>query len=588
MFQGAWQESHYWLAAGSTIFQFLGIGVLLWVFGGLVRWSLRKVQPQVQYAAALGLLLATAAVPVGLFVAALDSSGVLIAQHDRAASGLSLPTNGKLRRGPAQKLAGTFPGHEPRFREIVSVGPAPRPGSIDWQALVTSGWNGVRDFSCRWLPWLWLLGTPLMLAVLACGVTGAGRLRRVGRLLHAGDVFAAGQRLLAALRVGRQVTIVICDKVAAPLLVGIVRPAILLPPAVLAGCSPEQIEMILMHELAHVRRWDNLVNLAQRVIEAALFFHPVVWWLSSWVRLEREECCDQVVIAHTGRPQTYAETLAALALPGIAPRHAAAAMADSHLVTRIRHILKLEDESMNVSRKVFVAACGLAIFAGCFAASWAQQPYGTAPQTVGRPPLPGPANSRDGAGTFSNDPLAAQAELLRAIKAGYIQAACSQPVGQITYSLAQDERGWEAAQFQANPLSATQLGSRYRVLPAPRKWGPEQATGAPDSPDHPHNPGNAWCPATADGQEEWLELTYGEPVEPLVLVVYECLKPGALTRVVAFDAAGNELNAWSGKDPSPPRQRQRKRDFRRSAEAQEDQDHSPAAVLRFAAHRGLE
>ena len=73
---------------------------------------------------------------------------------------------------------------------------------------------------------------------------------------------------------------------AAPSLLGIVRPLILLPPAALSGWSVEQLEMVLLHELAHLRRWDNLVNLLQRVLESLLFFHPVVWWLSGWVRLD--------------------------------------------------------------------------------------------------------------------------------------------------------------------------------------------------------------------------------------------------------------------------------------------------------------
>ena len=70
--------------------------------------------------------------------------------------------------------------------------------------------------------------------------------------------------------------------------------------------------MVLLHELAHVRRWDNLVNLLQRFVESLLFFHPVVWWLSGWVRLERELCCDRLVVERLGQPVAYAEMLVAL------------------------------------------------------------------------------------------------------------------------------------------------------------------------------------------------------------------------------------------------------------------------------------
>jgi beta-lactamase regulating signal transducer with metallopeptidase domain len=563
--QVTWHESPYWLAAGWTMFQFLGIGVLLWIFGGLLRFALRRVEPQVRYAVALGLLLAAAAVPAGLFVATLDSAEKLAAPGDFQTSASIRAPNEILQRQPAPREASAVDAEAARIPDsAASVGSATFSTSIEWKSVVTSGLNAVRDLACRWLPWLWLSGTPLILVALACGVSGAGRLRRAGRLLEDGDVVAANQRLRAALRVGRQVAIVACDRVAAPILVGILRPAILLPPAVLAGFSPEQMEMILLHELAHVRRCDNLVNFVQRVIEAALFFHPVVWWLSSWVRLEREECCDRVVVAHTGRPQAYAETLAALALPGMTPRHAAAAMADCHLVTRIRHILNLEDEIMNVSRFVFVAAAGLLIFVGCFAASLAQT-KDAASDTAEKPPVGGQADTVGGPVQFPSDASIESTEALRrAIDAGYIQENPSRyNVSLIDEEHAEDERAWEASEVLQNPaFSTTQLGIRYLVrlrdgrivqpAGAQRKWGPEQATGAPDSPDYPNNQGTAWCPATADGQEEWLELTYGEPVEPLVLVVYECLKPGALTRVIAYDAEGNELNAWSGKDPSPP------------------------------------
>jgi beta-lactamase regulating signal transducer with metallopeptidase domain len=67
------------------------------------------------------------------------------------------------------------------------------------------------------------------------------------------------------------------------------------------------------HELAHLRRWDNLINLIQRIVESLLFFHPAVWWVSAWARLEREYCCDLIVVQRTGRPRAYVATLAALA-----------------------------------------------------------------------------------------------------------------------------------------------------------------------------------------------------------------------------------------------------------------------------------
>jgi beta-lactamase regulating signal transducer with metallopeptidase domain len=484
--QVAWHESAYWLAAGCTMFQFLGIGALLWAFGGLLRRALRRNQPEVRYAVALGLLLATAAIPVGLFVAALNSAGNLAAKRDLQTTAPSQPLIERHQSGPVPSEAGAIGGATPRTRDRTALGSTPLDSSIDWKSALASRWDVVRDTACRWLPWLWLSGAPLILVALACGVNGVDRLRRAGRQLRGGDVVAAHERLRTALRISRHVAIFACDRVVAPILVGILRPAILLPPAVLAGFSPEQMEMILLHELSHVRRCDNLVNLVQRVIEAVLFFHPLVWWLSSWVRLEREECCDRVVVQHTGRPQEYAETLAALAMPGITPRHAAAAIADGHLVTRIRHILKLEDEVMNDRQKTFVSAAGLLIFVGGFAAAFAQQPGVATPSAAQKPSVAdaagGPVSLPSDAKTGHSDAAIGYLEAVqRAIKASAIEESGSLPiVGEVFEGLALDERSAESipvSPFQFCGIRQRQLNVELVFLSL--NWQPPRENGGP-------------------------------------------------------------------------------------------------------------
>jgi TRAP-type C4-dicarboxylate transport system substrate-binding protein/beta-lactamase regulating signal transducer with metallopeptidase domain len=98
-----------------------------------------------------------------------------------------------------------------------------------------------------------------------------------------------------------------------PLVVGWLRPMILLPSSVISGLSVKQLEMILAHELAHIRRHDYLVNLLQSVIETLLFYHPAVWWVSRQIRKEREHCCDDLAVKVCGGDkQSYARTLADL------------------------------------------------------------------------------------------------------------------------------------------------------------------------------------------------------------------------------------------------------------------------------------
>ena len=140
--------------------------------------------------------------------------------------------------------------------------------------------------------------------------------------------------------------------------------------------------MIVLHELAHVRRWDNLVNLLQRLVEAVLFFHPSVWWLSRRVRLEREHCCDAVVLAHTGAPQRYAEFLAHLALPGIVPQRALGVSAGEQLVARIRHILNQENESMKVSRSSVIASFAFFVALIAVAIAWVHLQAAAAPVEI--------------------------------------------------------------------------------------------------------------------------------------------------------------------------------------------------------------
>jgi hypothetical protein len=208
--------------------------------------------------------------------------------------------------------------------------------------------------------------------LLAAGLVGSQRLRRHGTLLVDGPAFDACQRLRTALRISRRVSLAVCDRVAQPLLVGIARPLILLPTAALAGWTPEELEMVLLHEMAHVRRWDNLVNLVQRLVESALFFHVAVWLVSRQVRRDREECCDAIVVARTDRPHEYAELLVSIAaaLRGCsAPGSlvAASAMADHPLTGRIRRILKLENEPMRVSTKTLAAALAAPLLIACAA-----------------------------------------------------------------------------------------------------------------------------------------------------------------------------------------------------------------------------
>jgi len=97
-----------------------------------------------------------------------------------------------------------------------------------------------------------------------------------------------------------------------PTTLGWLRPVVLLPVSALTALTPEQIELLIAHELAHVRRHDYLVNLIQTAVETVLFYHPAVWWVSGRIRTERESCCDDLAVAACGNVERYVEALAAL------------------------------------------------------------------------------------------------------------------------------------------------------------------------------------------------------------------------------------------------------------------------------------
>ena len=212
------------------------------------------------------------------------------------------------------------------------------------------------------LPTLWLIGAPLTFLLLAAGLIGSERLRRRATPIVSGPAYDACQRLRHTLKITRRVALAACDEIAQPILVGIVRPLILLPTAALAGWTPEQLDMVLLHELAHVRRWDNLVNLAQRIVESVLFYHPAVWLLSRQVRRDREECCDATVVARILEPTHYAELLITIAATSRRSRLSGApsltltnAMASHPLAGRIRRILNLQEEPMRITRRTLAA-----------------------------------------------------------------------------------------------------------------------------------------------------------------------------------------------------------------------------------------
>ena len=128
-------------------------------------------------------------------------------------------------------------------------------------------------------------------------------------------------------RATRRVMLCTSDQVNVPTVVGLMKPVILVPGWVMQELSADELNQIVLHELAHLRRWDDWTNLAQKVVKALFFFHPAVWWIEQKMSLEREMACDDAVIAETESPRAYAECLTHLAEKTLIQRGVALAQA---------------------------------------------------------------------------------------------------------------------------------------------------------------------------------------------------------------------------------------------------------------------
>ena len=203
-----------------------------------------------------------------------------------------------------------------------------------WPAPSPEAWRSV-------LPWLvaaWLCGVAVFSARLIGGWRVTARLRSVGVRPAQLEWQRRLEDLIRRVRVSRPVRLLVSSLVEVPVVVGWWRPVILVPVGALTGLPPAHVEALLAHELAHIRRLDYLINILQSLAEAALFYHPAVWWVSDQIRAERELCCDDLAIAVSGDVLTYAHALAELESYRPAHTHALAASGGS-LLDRIRRLL---------------------------------------------------------------------------------------------------------------------------------------------------------------------------------------------------------------------------------------------------------
>ena len=173
----------------------------------------------------------------------------------------------------------------------------------------------------------WLLIASWAVARIAFGLWNVRRLREASVAIAEPEMVPAVREAVQAMQAMRRVEIRQSAAVTVPTAIGLFKPMILLPLWAIAELPAEELRVVLFHEFAHLRRWDDWTNLAQKLIRTILFFHPAVWWIERRLALEREMACDDLVLAETENPREYAECLVSLAEKSAARRTLALAQA---------------------------------------------------------------------------------------------------------------------------------------------------------------------------------------------------------------------------------------------------------------------
>jgi beta-lactamase regulating signal transducer with metallopeptidase domain len=413
------------------------------------------------------------------------------------------------------------------------------------------GSASLRTVFLQFLPIVWLAGAGGSLIYLALGLWGTRRLQRPGDRPPEDSLTEALERWKETLRIPQTVRIAISKRIGLPLVAGVFRPWIVLPTSA-AEWSDRQVDHVLLHELGHVRRHDNLVTFCQRVFEAVFWFHPAVWMASRWLDEDREHCCDEFVLALTHDPRDYAETLIALAAsaPPAVLAGGGIPLSQKPLQVRVRRILFREESTMFRPRVREIAAtisCGLVWSVVVFG----EEPTGVGPRVAGRAAV----TPR----TPHTEPVVAavdstEGSMLRRV---LIDLVGRNPTDEEydAYLTGQKTLGQlaQAATALNNRTPVTsEIDQRLTELAriVKRSWGPEQVIGPPDT----MNAGDqvtAWASLSQDAQEEWLICDFGKEVAASSVRIHETYNPGSLVRIMFLNGKDEETLAWEGEDPTP-------------------------------------
>ncbi len=292
---------------GHTLLHFLWQGALIGLLAALALHTLRNVRPQARYAVACLALLACVLVPLVSMIAQFVATS-------------------------------SSPMHEMASVNLQGITGADGSGPVLGRASPVARF----DAALPWIVALWALGTSVLSLRMALGLAWIRSLCQAPQGAEQAAWQVRLDNLAMHFDLRRRVALRLVDSLDSPISAGWWHPVVLLPASLLTRMPTDLIEALLAHELAHIRRHDYLVNLLQNAVEAVLFYHPVTWWLSHRIRIEREQVADQLAAEVACAPRSLALALSELAdLHRARPAlHLAQAARGGQLLSRIERLVR--------------------------------------------------------------------------------------------------------------------------------------------------------------------------------------------------------------------------------------------------------
>lgn len=372
---------------GWTLLHFLWqavlIALLLWVF---LQFTSRR-SPQWRYAAATSAMFFLLCAAAGTASVMWKTASKQKAPEVREAVTVA-PDSGPAARPSPDGITVTAP-------EIQSAIPSAPPlpvgnvvaSEIQPKAAAPPPMERLRA-SLPWIVGFWAVGVLLCSLRMAGGWLTLRHWTKQGCESPAEEWAARFTALCQRLRISQPVRLLCSAAVQVPLAAGWLRPVVLVPASLFTSLSPTQLEAILAHELAHIRRHDYLINLFQCAVESLFFFHPAVWWITAQMRNEREHCCDDFAAEHCGSRLEYARTLTLL--EELRPGIPAPAAGSGSLLRRIRRLAGTEEKRAAAWPLTILAASLAALLPWIKAAEPAVRPPVPEPESLLPPPAPTP------------------------------------------------------------------------------------------------------------------------------------------------------------------------------------------------------